>query len=243
ARSKVPEVGQSLIFLFPFFYLGLFFLAKNKSKGGTLVFSWLLIAPLAAALTFQSPHALRSQNMTIPLNIIIALGIYELMLLINSKKHIWLSTASCLLITVLIGYSFTKYLHQYYIHYPKELPYAWQYGFDKIADYVKENYDKYDKIIISDRYDQPYIIMAFYLKYPPEKFQKEIILESRDKFGFSTVRSFDKFKFHPINYSLDKQNKNSLIVVADEYMPDEHVIHEIRDPYGNRIFRIARTKK
>ncbi len=242
ARSKVPGMGQTYLFLIPFYFLGLYSLLKLDSKGKKLIFIWFLIAPLAAALTFQSPHALRSQNMVVPLSVISALGLsvfINLLLRVNKK---WLTITISTLLFLSGTYSVARYLHLYYVHYPKELPFAWQFGFDQVAAYTNDNYDNYDRILISDRYDQPYILMAFFLKYPPEVLQKELVMTPRDKFGFSTVRKFGKFEFRSIDYGQDKLLPNTLIMAADEAVDDEAVIHIINDPAGIPMYKFISTE-
>jgi len=241
ARSKVPDMGQFYFVLAPFFFLGFLNLLKLDTKGKKVILAWFLISPLAAALTFQSPHALRSQNMVIPLTVIISLGIYQFFNWLRYKKIVF--TIAIMLFVFALGFSFTCYLHRYYIAYPRQLPFAWEYGFDQVANYVKENQNKYDQIIISDRYDQPYIIMAFYLKYPPNKLQQEIKLEPRDKFGFSTVRRFGKFHFRPINWQEDKNLKNTLLIATQESVPDEKVDTIIPSPAGEPMFKIIINEK
>ncbi len=240
ARSKVPGVGQAYLLTLPFSVIGLLFLLKRSNQSDKLILAWLFVAPIAAALTFQSPHALRAQNMVYPLAIISAVGLAEFFVFVNSFNLKYLSAICYLLFALTGGYELARYLHQYYIHYPKELPYAWQYGFEQIAAYVKENESKYDKIIISDRYDQPYILMAFFLKYPPQKLQQEIVLEPRDKFGFSTVRRFGKFEFHRIDFGQDEKNKNALIIAADEPVNDSKIIYTIKDPGGKVMWRFVK---
>lgn len=243
ARSKVPGMGQAYLWTAPFFILGLFLLVKRGDSSSKFVLAWLLIAPLAAALTFQSPHALRAQNMVFPLTLVTVFGLYELLSYVSSLKTKYLFAMCYVPFAILPIYELARYLHEYYIHYPKELPFAWQYGFDQIAAKVKETEDKYDKIIISDRYDQPYILLAFYLKYPPEKLQKEIVLTARDKFGFSTVRNFSKYEFHRVDWGKDSAKPNTLIVAADEGAPDELTIDRIYDPAGRTLFRLFDTNK
>src|SRR3990167_3992970 len=245
ARSKVPGLGQAYLFTFPFFILGLLLMLARNGRGEKLVLSWLLIAPVAAALTFQSPHALRAQNMVYPLTLITAIGLLEFLLFIKSLGIRTLLVISYSTLAILAAYDAARYLHQYYLHYPKELPYAWQYGFAQIAAYTKEHEAEYDKIIISDRYDQPYILMAFFLmafflKYPPEKLQQEIILEPRDKFGFSTVRKFGKYEFRRIDYCQDEKIKNVLIIAADEPVDNNDIIYHLKDPAGRVMWRFAR---
>jgi 4-amino-4-deoxy-L-arabinose transferase-like glycosyltransferase len=242
ARSKVPGMGQTYLLLAPFYFLGLLNLLKLDSKAKAFILYWFLIAPVAAALTFQAPHALRAQNMVVPLTIICALGLVSYLELITKIKIKFIIPIIISLTSLLGVFYVSRYLHQYYVHYPKELPYAWQYGFDQIADYTKANYDLYDKIIISDRYDQPYILMAFFLKYPPQTLQKELVMTPRDKFGFSTVRQFGKFEFRSINFEEDKKLTNTLIIASDEPVDDKAVIHTVYDPSGKPMFKFILTK-
>lgn len=236
ARSRVPGMGQSYLFLFPFVALGFLSLLTLDTKAKKFFLAWLLISPIAAAMTFQSPHALRAQNMVIPLTLITSLGLISFFRYTDKMGKI-LSNILVFLTLSIGAYATGFYLHQYYVHYPKELPYAWQYGFDQIAQYTKANYDKYDKIIISDRYDQPYILMAFFLKYPPEILQKELVMTPRDKFGFSTCRKFGKYEFRSINYNEDKKLPNTLIIAADEPVDNQAIIHRVYDPAGKTMYK------
>jgi len=235
ARSKVPGMGQFYIILAPFYLFGIYFLLQAKNKFARFILVWFMVAPLAASLTFQSPHALRSQNLVVPASLVIAFGFWGVIKNLKSK------IAPIMVFTLAILYFFAIYLHQYFYVYPRTLPYAWQYGFDHIADFVKQNGQKYQKIIITDRYDQPYILMAFYLRIPPEKMQNEIVMTPRDKFGFSTVRKLDKFEFRAINWSEDKNSQNTLIISADEPVDEGAVIDTIKDPAGNTMYKILST--
>jgi hypothetical protein len=123
----------------------------------------------------------------------------------------------------------------YYVHMAKEYPYSSQYGLKQLVAYVNENKDKYQKIWVTDRYDQPYIMFLFYLKYPPQKFQGNHELTARDKYGFSTVADFDKFHFEAVNFDkIRPENPNTLIVGTDEEIPKEaNVIKKI---YGDNDY-------
>ena len=240
ARSKVPETGQSFLCFLPFFVIGLFCLLKLDSKGKYALLAWLLIAPLAASLTYQSPHALRAQNMAIPLSLITALGFLEFFQFI--KKHLpKLSVIAIVLVAAISTYSFARYLNMYYVEYPKVLPFAWQYGFDQIAAYTKKNYAKYDHIVITDRFDQPYILIAFFTKYPPAKLQQDIVYSTPDKYGFSTGRKLGKYEFRAINYEEDKKMPNTLLISAEEKVDDAKVIDTIKAPGGETLFKILDT--
>ena len=242
-RNKVPETGQMYLFDLVFTVAGLIYIFRyyyQNTKSYSLIIWWLVIGPTAAALTFQSPHALRSQNMVIPLTFISALGLVYIIQLLRAQKKLILEIGNWLLF-ILVIWQIARYEHMYWVHMAKEYQFSSQYGLKELASFVKENQNKYEKIIITDRYDQPYILLLFYLRYSPEKFQQEHILSSRDKFGFSTVRNFDKFEFRQIVWDIDQpKNPNSLLIGTDQEVPNEaNIIKEIYGTNGYKYFEVV----
>ncbi len=242
-RNKVPETGEMYLTDIVFLALGMIVIIKTfKKKEHALVVWWLLVAPVASALTFQSPGALRAHNMVIPLVIISASGSLFLVDLIKKvfKKKIFVKVCYAMLAGVVV-WNFTRYLHMYWVHMAKEYPFSSQYGLKDLVGFVKENQDRYQKIIVTDRYDQPYILFLFYLNYSPSKFQKEHQLTPRDQFGFSTVNHFDKYYFTTIRFDeAKKDNPNSLIAGTDEEIPHAaNIIKVIYGPNGKPVFKIV----
>jgi 4-amino-4-deoxy-L-arabinose transferase-like glycosyltransferase len=240
-RNKVPETGQMYLFDLIFLVIGVIVISRNISKEWKLVVWWLIIAPTASALTFQSPHALRSQNMVIPLMIISALGCLEIIKWISkltNKKYV---RFGYLLVTLLIGWQFARYQHMYWIHMSKEYPYSSQYGVKEMVKYVSEKESEYKKVLVTDRYDQPYILFLFYLKYSPEKFQQNHTLTGKDGYGFSTVNNFDKYYFTRIIYDQAiPDNPNSLIVgTPEEITKEANIIKDIYGTNGYKYFRVV----
>jgi hypothetical protein len=82
--------------------------------------------------------------------------------------------------------------------------------------------------------------MAFFDKTDP-KISQKIPLTPRDKFGFGTITSFGKYEFRKINYQVDSKLKNVLLVTADEVVPADKVIYEVKSPLGFPIFKILNT--
>ncbi len=241
-RNTVPEHGQMYLYDAVFVIVGLFGLLKLKNA--KILLFWLLVAPVAAALTFQSPHALRAQNMVVPLTIISAYGLVTIVRTCNPRGYRGLQPRG-LLIAILVSiilWSFARYQHHYWIHMPRAYPFSSQYGVEELMAYVNDNYDKFDKIIITDRYDQPYILALFYLQYPPSEFQTDHELTGRDGFGFSTVRNFGKFQFVSLGEWSDivSNNPNALIAGTDEEVPDAaNIIKTISFPSGEPAFQIV----
>lgn len=240
-RSRVPGFGETYSYLSVFIVLGLVMMLVKSSLGGKTILSWFLIAPAAAALTFQSPHALRSQNEVIALSVIAAIGvIWFITFIYKFKNKILSSTVSIVLIAIFV-FQVKNYLNSYYVTYPTQLPMAWQYGFSEIADFSQLNYDKYDKIVITDRYDQPYILIAFFQKYPPQILQKDLVRGPIDNFGFSTGRQLGKYEFRAINNTTDLQLKNTLLISEDKSYPESKIIKTIKGGSGETLFKFIDT--
>jgi 4-amino-4-deoxy-L-arabinose transferase-like glycosyltransferase len=226
-RNKVPEFGQLYLWQFPFLLVGIFAFAKKKNldKKWWIIIAWLLIAPIPAALTFQSPHALRSQSMVLPLTLIVAYGIFSVFRRIDKKIYF--------LLGVLVLFGLTRYIHQYYIHMAKTYPYSSQYGVSELVDYLATNDS--ENVVVTTRYDQPYILFLFYSKYPPKDFQNGHELTSPDEFGFSTVPGYDRYKFQSINFEEDKlKYGNTLLIGTDDDIPDEANV--VKNIYGQNGF-------
>lgn len=240
-RNKVPETGLMYLFDIVFVVAGLIFIAR-KPKNWSPILLWLIISPFAAALTFQSPHALRAQNMVIPMVVISAYGLVSLSRLLSKVvKNKTLPHSIFVIFVLFISWQFTRYLHMYWIHMAKEYPYSSQYGAKELATYIKEEESKYEQVIITNKYDQPYILLLFYSKYPPKQFQDNHALTRRDKYGFSTVDSFDKYHFRPIDYDQEAPNSpRSLIVGTDGEIPENaNIVKTIYFPNGEPAFEIV----
>lgn len=152
--------GQGLLYLvcLPFFYLGLLKVYKNK----LLVF-WLLTAPLAGSITRDSPHTLRAITM-LPLPMLItAVGFAWVASKIKFKKILYLLFLVAILISS-INYQLAT--NSYLLNYS----WAWQEGYDKIVQIIKDNYSQYDHIVVSKKYGEAHEFVAFYWPWDPKSF-------------------------------------------------------------------------
>ncbi|MDP1743374.1 MAG: hypothetical protein Q8L51_01150 [Candidatus Amesbacteria bacterium] len=235
-RNKVPEMGLFYLTDILFLVIGVVYLIKQDNKYIKIIWLWLLIAPIAAAMTFQTPHALRAFNMVIPMTIIIATGFVFIKEYPFRLKRI--------LLFVVIGlyvFQLGDYLYKYHVRYPKEYPAAWEYGFKELVAYTESVKDKYPKVWVTDKYDQPYILFLFYSKYDPRKFQGNHTLTFRDKFNFSTVRDYDKYHFESAPWDKVRNQHSALIIAAPEDIPDRgvDVIKTINFPNALPAFKIV----
>lgn len=180
-RSQQAGFGQLYLPEFVFLLVGILYAVRSKSKYKLIPLILLLLGPVPAAITKESPHALRSISMVPFISIISAMGAFYF------KKYLFI-------VLIFLAF-FMNYFVNFLSVYPAQSAKDWQYEYKKIFTDPKLRLITTDKILISDKDGQPYIFALFYLNYDPEKFREEVIRNSVDKWGFSTVKSFGRFEF------------------------------------------------
>lgn len=192
-RSQQQGFGQLYFPEAAFLILGFIYVIRNKSRYRLLPLILLLLGPIPAAITKESPHALRSISMVPFIGMISAEGAVYFGQLFKNKGKLVNFT-----IVIIFLIFFLNYFLNFLIIYPSQSARDWQYEYKQSLQQLrccKKNYTDYDKIYISDKYAQPYIFALFYLKYNPDKFRQEVERNSVDQWGFSTVKKFGKFEF------------------------------------------------
>lgn len=209
-RSQQTGFGQLHLPELGLLALGLLYIICRNPKGGRLVLALALIAPIPASLTRESPHALRAISMVPFISIISAFGVTQFLQ--------WFKKERVAYIVVIIAFMifFANYFINFLTKYPAESATEWQYPYKKIYAEFKSVFGGYERIVISDELAQPYIFALFYLQYGPEKFQQSVVRNNVDNWGFSTVKSFDKFEFGKINKLLAGNTKTALIFATEE---------------------------
>ncbi|HUC95020.1 MAG TPA: glycosyltransferase family 39 protein [Candidatus Saccharimonadales bacterium] len=193
-QHNVQGMGELYYFQAPFVLLGLYFLFKKKVSFRWLLIVWLLIAFIPVATTDDSiPNALRTIIAEPFYELITAYGIYETYLWLKSKKK--LSYVVWVLTIIVAAFNFYNYLHLFYDVYPYKYSEDWQYGYEQAVSYVGKNYNKYDLIVFTRTYGEPYMFTLFYLKYDPAKYQNSQNLDRFEANNWIWVLRFDKFYF------------------------------------------------
>lgn len=241
-RDKIPETGQLYLVGSIFIVFGLLGLIKNNFKHAKILLLWVSVAPIASSITFQTPNAVRSLNMVVPLTIFMAFGLEQIIYHLSRLKYKVFKVFILSLIGLFLFFEVIHYLESYYVHYPKRSPLAWEYGFRDMVPKLRKYESEYNKVVITDRYDQPYILVLFYEKYDPAKYQPQAKLTERDKFNFGTVRGFDKYEFRQISPEEVKASKGVLFIGTDKELPkDANIIDRVDFPNGEPAFIFVKT--
>ncbi len=183
-RSQQANFGQLYLPELALLLLGILYALRSKSKYKLLPVILLLLGPVPAAITKESPHALRSISMVPFISILTAMGASYF------KKYL-------ILVLIFLAFFINYFVNFLYV-YPDQSSADWQYGYKQSLQQLrccKKIDADYNRIFVSDKEGQPYIFALFYLNYDPDNFRAEVVRNSVDKWGASTVKSFGKFEF------------------------------------------------
>jgi len=197
-QFSVPARGLLYPLGLPFFYLGLFWVIRKAFKGKSdyrFVLAWLALGPIPAAITTEPNAVVRATTM-LPLPMIItAIGLEGFAKWVSTRTKIPSSLSLYLIYIVILALFVESYLKVYFIDYRNNYSWAWQYGYRQMVEYVKGNYQKYDKVIITKKYGEPHEFLLFYWPWDPAKYKEDPNLIRFYQSGWYWVDRFDKFYF------------------------------------------------
>lgn len=239
-QHHAVDMGMLYLWDLPFIVAGLYILVKRRDRYILMIFIIFLLAPLPSAITTGTPHPVRAIALVPGFHIVAAVGVVLFCFWIKKMNRIF---RFCIVIFIFSFFilNLVYYLHQYYVHSPIEYGYFWQYGYKEALLYARSEEEKFDKIIMTYRYDQPYIYYLFYNKIDPVWYQKNWDYNGNgmtDRFK----RIIGKYTFKNIDYSKDAHASNVLLIGSAEEIPDSaKVIKIIKFPDGRTAFRIVET--
>jgi 4-amino-4-deoxy-L-arabinose transferase-like glycosyltransferase len=241
-QFNIPGRGILFSAWLPFYYLGFISLLKKlfqKNCDVIFLFLWLLLGLLPAAITKGDYPIIRATTiLPIPL-IFIIFGFDRLVSLCSSQKQKIL--ISIIIIISIIQY--TTYLYDYFIIYPKEYSFSWQYGYQQAVAYTRQNYQNYDQVLFTKKYGEPHEFVLFFWPWDPSSYQSDPNKIWDYHASWYWVDAFGKFKF--INdWEILSQTKNLttntlLVTSPDNYPKTAKVISRINFLNGDPAFDIV----
>lgn len=236
-RHHAVDMGMLYFWDLPFVLLGIFYLLRGKEKNAFVLFWWFLVAPAASAVTTGTPHAVRALLYLPTYQIFSALGFWQAYLVVKARWGKIKAKAFVLALSLFLFLNFIYYLHMYYVHTPIETSQDWQYGYKELVFSVNQLEGRFQKVIITYGWDQPYIYFLFYNKVDPTWYQTVAPKGDFDRFH----RSFGKFDFRKLDFENDRNLKNALVVGTPREIgggaPD--IVKTIKFLNGEVAFRIV----
>lgn len=242
-RHSVGDVGQLYFWQLPFVIAGILFLLKKYRQQALLLLSWLFLSPLPASFSFPSPHALRSLLMLPPLVIFTAVGLYYVSTIFRTKIErlvFMIGLGGIILVSSLI------FARSYVLHNSITASSDWGDGYKQLITSIKSQNERYDKVVISGHFWQPYMYTLFYTHYDPRLYQQKGSQVSFDKFIFGGT-SWDQ-RLHRSeldNVDLEELTKSKNVLVAlspGEYKAQIHHVkkaYEIKNHTGDVVFIVG----
>lgn len=240
-QHHAVDMGMLYLWELPFILAGLYILVNRRNRYASILILFFLLAPLPSAITTGTPHPIRAIALMPAFHIFTAIGVVFVCLRILEMRKIVYKTMLLCIIGLSLLFNFIYYMHQYYVHTPIEYGYFWQYGYKEALNYAKVQEAKFDKIIMTYFYDQPYIYYLFYNKIDPVWYQKNWDYNKNgetDRFK----RVIGKYTFRNIEYSKDINIRKTLLIGTPDEIPDNaHIIKIIKFPDGKTAFKIVET--
>jgi 4-amino-4-deoxy-L-arabinose transferase-like glycosyltransferase len=213
-RHHAPDMGLMYLWELPFLLAGLVWVFKTGSLLRTVLFGWLLIAPVAAAPTTGLPHAVRTLVFLPVFQIFTAVGLFWTALFFQTSRILKPALAAFGLLA--LG-SFFYFLAMYFDRMDREVSRYWQYGYKEAVAYAEANKNRYEKVVVSLSLEQPYIFFLFYTKYDPATYLSGGGTRSG---GFAAnINAFDKYEFRKINWPEEKRDGSILYIGSPDDIP------------------------
>lgn len=244
-QHHAVDMGMLYLFDLPLILIGFLVLCRNISRRTLLLFGFILIVPIPSAITTGTPHPVRAIAMLPGFIIFSSIGAVFLLEKVSSIKHqvssIRLKYFMFAIFFLLFSVNVIYYLHQYYVHTPIEYGEAWQYGYKQAVQKAYRDEKKYDKIVITNKYDQPYIFFLFYNKIDPSWYQKNWNFTSTGVMP-RFERKIGKYDFRNINWGEDQKLKKALIISSPDEVPKSSYYRDsIYFLNGQEALRISET--
>lgn len=230
----------------PFLILGLIYCFKVKEFWGKILFFWFFFAFIPSAITKDAPHVLRSILILPSPMILTSLGIKKITDLLK-EKSLFRGNFLIFAFYFAVFVSFSRWWDQYLKIYPKNYSWAWQYGYEKVVLFLKENYPKYDKIFFTKKYGEPHEFILFWWPWDPLKYQNEPKIWDYHT-NWYWVDGFDKFEFvndwEIKNVRCQVPNNKCLMITSPENYPERwNKIKSINFLDGKSAFEILESSQ
>ena len=163
------------LFLLPFivpYFVGWYQLIKRNWRISAVIAVWIFSAAVPAAIPHEVPHALRFLNALLPISLVIALGLYEILLYSLEKKQAFLKRMILAAVSVvLIVFSVGRYTTYYFGVYPERSAESWDRSKTELATALSPYLNEQRTVYLVGLPDKMYLWLLAYGPYSGSEFQ------------------------------------------------------------------------
>ncbi len=236
-RHHAPGMGLLYLWEIPFLLIGIYFIIfhdKFDKKSKIFIFTWLLISIIPAAITNDVPHAGRTLNSIPTFQILTAAGLLASYLFLNETVKNKITRYSLFIaFALIVAFNFVYFLNQYFVQQNYFSSKDWQYGWKEAIGYVNSVSNQYERVVVTNvtPLDQSYAFFLFNMKYPPQKY----LSQNHD----INNHNFEKFEFRNIDWSNDRNMRNTLFVGRPSDFNNEKILKTVKYKNGDDAIKIV----
>lgn len=190
-----------------FLVIGFILVIKNifKSEKYRFLLYWIIAGIAPAAATWTWYHTLRALNIYPALEILAAIGFWQLVKKFRRKKIVLFLISIILLITIVFTIN-NELLYSSYENHGEYQPGGYKEG----IPYLKSIQDNYDQVIIDTPHAQPFVFLMFYEAMDPVYVQSLAPIRARPGIVGNLTFNFGKFVFRKIDWPKDNNLKKTV---------------------------------
>lgn len=197
------ESGWFLLGTLPLLLIGLVKINKVFGKYWVWILAWWLLCPVVPALTYGGVASVRNLAFIVPTILIMAGGAGILWQ--QSRK--W-----SIILGIVLIFNFFVFGLSYYIHFPVDSGNNFQYGYKEAWEFIKPNIDKYDKVVVENRFGEfgqftgvPHLYFGYFGAFSAEEMQKRV-----DNNG----TKIGKFEFKYVDWNQEEYSPKTAYIVS-----------------------------
>ncbi|PIY80097.1 MAG: hypothetical protein COY80_04705 [Candidatus Pacebacteria bacterium CG_4_10_14_0_8_um_filter_42_14] len=210
----ISGLGNMHLYEFIFVLFGIVLFIKQSKKWQLLILTWILVATIPALITLESAHTIRSSAALLPLEILSAAGLLQIIQLLLNTKNKYLSYLIGGSLGAMVIFVLIRAVALYFFIAPQRDTDNFHWEMKEISLYLLNNKDKYKTIYYPEPFNSPYIYSLFYWQYPPEELQEFVSYYPEDGGGFVNAKQLENIYF-PIE-KVSKFDGNSLCIVGTQ---------------------------
>lgn len=212
-RRSITTWGVGELHLFELFtvVLGILKLRKKINPVSKVLFLWLFLYPIPAAL-IEPQHAIRA-IVGIPLfSLFSAYGLWQIPSLLKSKQRKLFQFFTPLIIT--ISFIFSLQAYWYFSQYKISNTSAehWQYGMKEALTYSESS--NYKSVLVSNSFKRVNMYIIYYTKYPPAEYQ--LAPDDPEAKYFTEDRTLGKYTITDVARVKNFSGKSLFIIRPEE---------------------------
>lgn len=236
--AGIGTQGQFYIIEFLPFIIGLIYGVKHALSGNRfsrLLLGWIVLTLLSASFTIGAPYATRTLFLVVPFIILIALGWLQI---VRSIKRDGVRKVAILVITGVYFWHMTFYFISYYFRFPIVYAQNWEAKNKELFQYLKNEENNTDTIIITKPELSMYAFLLFYHQIAPEEVWTKLTRHGADPDGWKHGKKLGKYEFRGIDWVKDLSDSKNIILVSQggEYPEKQEVTREILYPEKYTVF-------